>query len=203
MGKKRQFDEEDVLLLIAEYFWKHGYHATKVDRLSEITGLTKTSIYNAFGNKEALFARVVEFYVEKVFHPALQQLDTRRPMSDNLGDIFALYFVEENNRYLSHGCLLTNSILELADNEPQLYAGVVEQFDQLLDAMRRFFAEYADSGRLASGVEADELAEMFMTFIQGLRVQSRNPNPADRLHRSIHMFLELMKSLESGAAHAA
>ena len=50
MGKQRQFDENKVLSLIAEHFWEHGYAATKVDQLAALTGVTKSSLYNAFGN---------------------------------------------------------------------------------------------------------------------------------------------------------
>ena len=46
MGKKRQFNEEEILDKLATHFWKHGYSATKVDQLSKITGLTKTTSEN-------------------------------------------------------------------------------------------------------------------------------------------------------------
>lgn len=203
MGKKRQFVEEEVLNLIAEHFWKHGYNATKVDQLSTITGLTKTSIYNAFGNKEALFIQALDFYVERTFRPALRQVDTQRPMSDNLADLFRLYFSEDLNHQLGNGCLLTNSILELAENEPRLYAEVAAHLEKVQEAMHQFFSIYAQSGRLTAGVKADELTDLFMTFLQGLRVQARQRHPGEPLHRSIHMFLTLMKSLETEGLHAA
>jgi TetR/AcrR family transcriptional repressor of nem operon len=63
MAKKRQFDENQVMNQISQYFWDHGYSATKMDELSALTGLTKTSLYNAFGNKEALFSKYVDFYI--------------------------------------------------------------------------------------------------------------------------------------------
>ena len=196
MGKKRQFDESEVLTIMAEHFWKHGYAATKVDQLSAITGLTKTSIYNAFGNKEALFLRVIDFYVERAFLPALQQIDAERSMTDNLEKLFELYFSEDQNQQLTYGCLLTNSILELAGNEPGLYDEATERFAQVREAMHQFFAVYENSGRLAPGVDTDELTDLFMTFLQGLRVQARNRHPAAPLERSIHLFLTMIRSVE-------
>jgi TetR/AcrR family transcriptional repressor of nem operon len=47
------------------FFWDHGYFATKMDELSALTGLTKSSLYNAYGNKEALFTQAVDFYIEQ------------------------------------------------------------------------------------------------------------------------------------------
>ena len=196
MGKKRQFDEGEVLTLITDHFWKHGYAATTVDQLAVITGLTKSSLYNAFGNKEALFSRVIGFYVERVFGPVIQQMNTDNSMSDNLEKLFGMYFSADQNQHLSCGCLLTNSLLELSGNEPKLYDETTERFDQVRNAVHQFFSVYEASGRLVPGCETGELTDLFMTFLQGLRVQARNPHPEGTLQRSIQLFLTLTKSLE-------
>ena len=43
-------------------FMETGYHGTSVDDLSRATGLSKGSLYGAFGDKEALFQRIFEDY---------------------------------------------------------------------------------------------------------------------------------------------
>jgi AcrR family transcriptional regulator len=43
-------------------FWQNGYEGTSLTNLLEATGLTKLSLYAAFGNKESLFQKVVERY---------------------------------------------------------------------------------------------------------------------------------------------
>lgn len=196
MGKRKQFDEAEVLMQIAEHFWKHGYTATRVDQLSSLTGLTKTSIYNAFGNKESLFLRVIEFYVERGLNLKYRQLDTDRSMSENLETLFELSFSEEHNKRLTYGCLLINSIVELEGNEPTLYKEAATRFEQVRQRLREFFSFYVNSGQVIPGVGIDELTDLFMTFIQGLRVQSRNPQSEDALKRSINGFLTLIKSVE-------
>src|SRR5687768_12471033 len=60
IGGKRQFDEETVLERATEVFWRRGFAATSVDDLVHATGLGRGSLYGAFGNKEALFIRVVD-----------------------------------------------------------------------------------------------------------------------------------------------
>lgn len=196
MGKKKQFDEEEILTLIAKHFWKHGYTATKVDQLATLTGLTKTSIYNAFGNKEALFLHVIDLYIENSLNFQRQNIDTNKSMSDNLRQIFELVFLSENNKQLAYGCLITNSILELADNEPKLYAKVTYGFDQMRHEMQHFFSYYGEHQKLVPTMSIDALTDLFMTFIQGLRVQSRNREPIDALKHSIDAFLNLISSLE-------
>ena len=196
MGAKRQFDEDEVLGLVAEHFWRHGYGATKMAELSDITGLTKTSLYNAFGNKEALFVRVMNFYQNMVLTPAFARVDLQKPMARNLRVLLSSFFSTENNPCLAYGCLITNSILELEGNDPKLYQEAVACFAQVRQRMHLFFTEYARSKRLAQGVKAEDLTELYMTFFQGLRVRSRGPNPEKTIARSVRVFLAVMKTFE-------
>ena len=41
-----------------ECFWSRGYQATSIRDLVDTTGLTGASLYNAFGDKRALFRTV-------------------------------------------------------------------------------------------------------------------------------------------------
>src|SRR3954447_9271727 len=62
MARPREFDEEAVVRAARERFWDAGYAATSMTDLSEATGLGKTSLYGAFGDKHALFMRVFDEY---------------------------------------------------------------------------------------------------------------------------------------------
>ncbi|MBR9729641.1 TetR/AcrR family transcriptional regulator [Shewanella intestini] len=196
MGKKRQFDEEQVLAIISEYFWEHGYSATKVDRLASITGLTKTSLYNAFGNKEALFIKSLDFYLVKEFRDIIQQLDTDKYMSENLELLFNKFFMDINAKKLSYGCLVINSILELASNEPNLYIETTKRYRVVRDTIYGFFGTYVKQNRLTSDMNTDEFTDLFSIFFQGLRVQARVVQSEEVLQRSIKNFLTLIRSIE-------
>jgi len=196
MAKKKQFDEHKVLDQIADYFWQHGYAATKVDQISELTGLTKTSIYNAYGNKEALFIRVLDHYVQKSLMMRSQLLDFNKSMAFNLEQLLNVSVLHRPKSQISNGCLITNTIVELAANEPALHERAVSGYGQIRKTMHDFFAHYVDAGNIVEGYSAQELTDVFMTFVQGLRVQSRNTAPDACLSGSIKTFLQLMRSLE-------
>jgi len=63
MARPREFHEADVLEAAMQCFWCNGYEATSVRELAERMGLTCASLYNAFGDKRALFRRVLEQYL--------------------------------------------------------------------------------------------------------------------------------------------
>jgi AcrR family transcriptional regulator len=62
MGRPRTFDMDEALTAVREEFWRHGYAATSVDKLLEVTKLGKGSLYAAFGDKRTLFLRVLNEY---------------------------------------------------------------------------------------------------------------------------------------------
>lgn len=67
IGRPRKFDEEETLSKVMDSFWKNGYEGTTFGQLVEDSGLSRSSLYNSFGGKEALFERAVMLYIEKQF----------------------------------------------------------------------------------------------------------------------------------------
>lgn len=62
MGRPRTFDEQQVLAKARDRFWKHGYAATSVQDLEAATGLKRSSLYQAFGDKRKLYDRTLAMY---------------------------------------------------------------------------------------------------------------------------------------------
>src|SRR5687767_9218381 len=63
MPRPRAFDEADVLDAAVDCFWRGGLEATSIRDLASEMGINCPSLYNAFGDKRALFIRVLEHYV--------------------------------------------------------------------------------------------------------------------------------------------
>jgi TetR/AcrR family transcriptional regulator, transcriptional repressor for nem operon len=63
MARPREFDEDVVLDAAIQCFWNRGFEATSVKDLIDRTGITAASLYNAFGDKRALFRAALDHYV--------------------------------------------------------------------------------------------------------------------------------------------
>ena len=62
MARPRKFDEPQVIAAARDVFWRSGYVDTSLDDLTAATGLGRGSLYGAFGDKRALFLRVLDEY---------------------------------------------------------------------------------------------------------------------------------------------
>ncbi|GAA3936970.1 TetR/AcrR family transcriptional regulator [Litoribacillus peritrichatus] len=73
-GRKRAFDEDAALQAAMEVFWRKGYVGASLSDLTQSMGINKPSMYSAFGNKEELFLKATEFYLENKAKSHLPQL---------------------------------------------------------------------------------------------------------------------------------
>src|SRR5271166_3984741 len=95
MARPREFDEEAVLDAAVQCFWAHGYEATSVRDLIEKTGITGASLYNAFGDKRALYQKALDHYVEGSISERIRRCENLAPY-----DAIAGFFAEILSRSL-------------------------------------------------------------------------------------------------------
>ena len=63
LGRPRSFNTEDVLDTVLKVFWKHGFQSTSLNELTSATGLSKPSLYAAFGDKKSLYLKALDRYI--------------------------------------------------------------------------------------------------------------------------------------------
>ena len=61
-GRPRAFCVEHALATALRVFWSKGYEGTSLSDLTEAMGITRPSLYAAFGNKESLFRKALDLY---------------------------------------------------------------------------------------------------------------------------------------------
>src|SRR5437763_8883495 len=61
-GRPREFDIDEALAAALRVFWIKGYEGASLTDLTEAMGVTRPSLYAAFGNKEALFRKALDLY---------------------------------------------------------------------------------------------------------------------------------------------
>ncbi|MCT2084534.1 TetR/AcrR family transcriptional regulator [Microbacterium enclense] len=109
MGRMPTFDRRAVVDAARDVFWQRGYAEAGITELEDATGLTRSSLYNAFGSKRGLYDAVLAAYLDDVVRTRF------RPLGG--GDPGALEaYVEEMRAAIAAdsprarlGCLLFNA----------------------------------------------------------------------------------------------
>lgn len=153
-------------------FWARGYSSTSLPALLAAMGIARSSFYASFGTKQQLFTQCLELFGDRTL--ALLQEDARRlPATALPAAFFKATILDVPQRRARQGCMLVNSVLELADVEPQLNQLATHKLSAIENAFALAFERALHNGELDNHRSARELASLVMTVNFGLRVQSR------------------------------
>ncbi len=192
MARPREFSEAEVLDAAVARFWEYGYEASSVRDLSETMGITCASLYNAFGDKRALYRRALDHYVEQSLGERVKLLEGSLPPRDAI----AAFFDEVIERSLSDsrrkGCMVVNSALESAPHDPDLQKNVAEVFGRIEGFFRRSVEAGQRDGSIASPQPAEDLARLLLGVQLGLRVLARTRPERELLEGVVRPALALL-----------
>lgn len=178
-GRPRQFDENNVLDVAMRHFWREGYANSRLVDIAKEAGITKPSLYLAFGEKDLLFRRVLEHYGTVYGERVLSAFNAE----SNLAQAFAAYFREVAkilcDAETPNGCLRVNTIGELAEANPTLAEIACKQRSK-------------KRAKLAQRLEAEDydpqtaldLADMAVTISDGMAMAARSGCSKVQLHRT-------------------
>lgn len=172
MARPRAFDPEDVVAAAKEVFWRHGYESADLDALERATGLSRSSLYLAFGSKRGLFEAATEEYRVTFIESVLGPVEAAGAVADDAAGFFAKIASLFRGELGSRGCLMINAIGELGGRDPALsHAGA--EFHQ---RYRRAFAN-ALGGSTARGARRRALtshrSEILAVCAMGVWITSR------------------------------
>lgn len=173
MGRKRGFDEVEVLSVVRDRFWTTGFAGTSTYDLMEATGLGKGSIYQAFGNKQSLYVRVFSDYCRELVAQArecLQGDPTATPPSPMarleryLVSIARAFAAESPHR----GCFLTKATADLAGEDEQV-AGVARRaFDEIAGIFADTIRDAQDAGEVDGDADCPALGYLLLSVMRGI-----------------------------------
>ncbi|SAL51775.1 TetR family transcriptional regulator [Caballeronia turbans] len=179
MARPRNFDEDSVLDAVAEAFWTHGYEGTSTRDLVQYTGLTQPSLYNAFGDKRALFLRALDHYLEHTLRERIQRLESSMPPDRAITAFFREIVERSVSDEHRRGCMLVNAALGMSPEDEEFRELIAEE----MSLMRAFFERCMKAGLKSGAIErvmsADAAATSLLAVLLGVRVLARvDPKPA-------------------------
>jgi TetR/AcrR family transcriptional regulator, transcriptional repressor for nem operon len=190
MVRTRSFDEDVVLDAAMERFWKHGYVATSVRDLGDAMGLGAASLYNAFGDKRALFARCLDRYLDANMRARIVRFEANLPPRPAIEALLAE--IVERSMHDRLGCMLVNSALEIAPHDAAIAEVVAARLGELEAFFRRCVIAGQRDGSINADREATDLARLLLTTVIGLRVLARGRPDRALLEGAVRQVLALL-----------
>ena len=174
MARPCAYDRDDLLRCATALFRERGFAGTSVDDVVQASGVSRSSLYSAFPDKNALFLAALEHYLDTVTHAKLERLARGEKAAPAIRR-FLLNIAEERQspNAPAHGCLLTNTAVEIGAGQEKVAECIRLAFARLERALGARLEAAYHQGDLSAGTDAQQFARHLMALVQGLRVMTR------------------------------
>lgn len=188
VGRPRGFDADEALERAMRVFWEQGYEGASLTDLTGAMGITRTSMYAAFGNKEELFRKALERYTEGPASYAARAL--REPTARQVAAAFLDGSVRATTRPgCPAGCLGVQGSLAAGDTGRDARNTLAAWREEGTSRLRDRFRRAVDEGDLPADTDPGALARYLMTVANGIAVQAAGGATREDLRQVADMAL--------------
>lgn len=175
VGRPRQFERDKALAAAMQVFWLKGYEAASVQVLLDAMGINRGSMYDSFGDKHDLFIKAIEHYGRTVMQKVY---DTLEASGSPLAAISKLMHqwtrtATGTDRKLCRGCLVGNTVVELAPRDAQVARLARSMLATLEKSIQRTLQRAVEAGELARSANTRAQARFLTSTLQGLMVMAK------------------------------
>ncbi|MCA0312590.1 MAG: TetR/AcrR family transcriptional regulator [Candidatus Melainabacteria bacterium] len=194
MARPREFDIEEALDAAISTFWEHGYEATSMDDLLNAMGLTKGSLYKAFGDKHNLFLLSLQDYLDHLFERMKETVDSDSDPVQALNALMGL--VEELccKQTTARGCFAVNTVVELSQRDGKAGEILKKHLIRVEKLLAKLISHGQESGDFRVDMSAEHLAESLFVYIFGMLAQSRGITNQARARRLSTFALAMLQA---------
>ena len=191
-GRPRQYTREQAMAGAVDVFSRKGFSGASLDELALAMDMNRPSIYNAFGDKEAVYRQALQFFVEHL-RAAMRELvidepDLKTALTNGYLTALKVYFAEQPAR----GCFMFCTAPVEAINHPDIHAdmaALIEEIDTLFATRLR---EAQRAGHYPPDADIKSMAKLAQGVLHTLAIRARAGESQASLRKLVKAAVELL-----------
>lgn len=168
MGRPKGFERDEVLDRAIEVFRRKGYEGASVQDLVDATGVNRFGLYDTFGDKHGLFLEALRRYHLKRRNATEALLGEAGPRLPQLRKYFEAIW--DQGPEGQGNCLMVNSAVELARNDPLTAGQVEDHFSLLEEIFLQALLQAKEQGEIDTDRDLRAVARFLINNARGMRV---------------------------------
>ena len=189
-GRPREFCVDQALAAALGVFWAKGYEGASMADLTEAMGITKPSLYAAFGNKEALFHKALDLYESEKLEYTRDAL--RQPTARAVAEHFMRGAIEAQMSSCDpKGCLGVISATACGAEAASIKEDVIQRRASSQAALVERFEQAKRDGDLPDHIDVPGLTSYLFAILQGMAVQAGSGATRADLERIVETSLAM------------
>ena len=194
MSRTKEFEPNIVLDKAMHLFWYRGYNATSMQELVNHLGISRSSLYESFGDKKELYVNCLRKYRNEYTEQMLQKLQNTESLPLTLEKILKYIIEDSLHAKQQLGCFMINATLEFGGEEEEIAKIIEENNNSMLSTLITSIQKAQLKKQINTRYSAEALSHFFMNAISGLRILGSTCKDEKTLEESAKITLEVFKS---------
>jgi TetR/AcrR family transcriptional regulator, transcriptional repressor for nem operon len=174
MARTKDFDEDEVLEKAVRLFWHKGYNGTSMQDLVDGLGISRSSLYDTYGDKHALFMKSLESYKNTVSSQMCTIISDTVSAKEAIKQLLDLTTSQLLNDEQHNGCFMVNAEVEVAPHDKEVSSMICQGDQQVEDAFYRAIKKGQENGELNDEKDARAVARFIFNTVKGIRVSAKS-----------------------------
>lgn len=193
MPRTKAFDRHDVLDRAVTLFWVRGFEGVSVQDLVDHLGISRSSLYQTFGDKQALWLAALDRYRQQGEGERRLLIESETAPLAALRQFFQLIVDGAASDAECKGCLLANAAVERGPTDTETAQRAKAALAGLQQTFERVLKRAQEAGELAPERDAQALGRYFANAVYGLRVTARLGPPRAVLQDVVDQTLRALE----------
>lgn len=182
MGRSIAFNKEEALNKAMFLFWDKGYDATYISDLIKTMGISRSTLYDSFGDKDQLFKLVLENYQKRGYEKK-KLLFTGSNTKDALTAYFYKHIEDCYSKRTPDSCLITNSSLLIGHIDPSIEDTLIKNFSDLELKFKQVIEEGQRKGEISEQEDNGLMTYTLLSLNHSISLMSRYKKEKDLAYK--------------------
>jgi TetR/AcrR family transcriptional regulator, transcriptional repressor for nem operon len=192
MARTKNFSEEEVLDKAVKLFWEKGYNATSANDLVEQLGLSRSSLYDTYGDKRTLFIQSLNRYRSEFVKAMITMIGASTDIKTTIKDIFKLATDQDITDKIPKGCFMVNSAIELSAHDSEVAEIVAQNQRDIENSFEKAILKGQAAGTISDRHDGKSLATFLFNSLSGIRVAMKYNKSRNAFDQIININLSIL-----------
>jgi len=188
MGRPAQFCKDDAIAIAMDAFWTKGYDGVSVSELSAAMSITRSSFYNCFKTREALFDQVLDLYGKSAPDYCLLDLEPDAAIIPAIRDAFQNLCRDRAADPEAKGCMIINCLAQ-ATLDDKASPPLVAMLKAKIGRYESLLCQAINRGEVPTPLDVQTTAQAIVTFMIGINMVCKIVRNEDELWHMSEIFL--------------
>ena len=173
MARTKEFDTDEVLNKAITLFWDKGYNGCSMQDVVDGLGLSRSSIYETFGDKRQLFLEALKKYQREGLEAMKQEINTAPDIRQAMTKAFESVLPGKLNEPMQKGCFMVSTVIELASQDPEIAAIVKANRQGVEDLLCKALKKGQEAGQVSATLNPRSIARFLFSNLSGIRITAK------------------------------